>query len=80
MKFKSLENKKYYDKYLLVKNFKSIYQSQNKTKSFTVKKISQNIFFKFLNFIVFTFSKNRQFGELFQKRFAIGICDLGGYR
>ena len=25
-----------------------------------------------------TFSKNQQLGELFQKRFAIGICDLKG--
>ena len=25
-----------------------------------------------------TFSKNRQFGDLFEKRFAGGICDLGG--
>jgi len=27
-----------------------------------------------------TFSKNRQFEDLFQKRFAGGICDLGGPR
>ena len=26
-----------------------------------------------------TFSKNQQFGDLFEKRFAGGICDLGGY-
>ena len=26
----------------------------------------------------FNFSKKQQFGELFQKRFATGICDLGG--
>ena len=33
-----------------------------------------NIFFKCL-----TFLKYQPFGELFQKRFATGICDLGGY-
>ena len=51
--------------------------------------------FKILSFLLFqktnnpvnffknvfaTFSKNRQFGDLFEKRFAGGICDLGGYR
>ena len=32
----------------------------------------------FLNFKFSTFSKKQQFGELFQKRFATGICDLRG--
>ena len=33
---------------------------------------------KFKTFKFVTFSKNQQFGELFQKRFATGICDLRG--
>ena len=34
------------------------------------------VFFVFFNYY---FSKKHQFGELFQKRFAGGICDFGGY-
>ena len=36
------------------------------------------MFPKFLTFKFATFSKNQQIGELFQKRFATGICDLRG--
>ena len=63
----------------LIENFKSIYQSQNKTKSFSVKNISQIIFiFLNLEFHIFYFFKKSTIWELFQKRFANGICDLGG--
>ena len=41
------------------------------------KNIPKNIF-TFSNFKFTTFSTKKQFGELFQKRFATGICDLRG--
>ena len=38
------------------------------------------MFVTFLNFKCVTFSNNQQLRELFQKRFAGGICDFRGAR
>ena len=48
--------------------------------SFSLKNTAQKIFLfsKCSAFKFVTFSKNQQFGELFQKRFASGICDFRG--
>ena len=50
-------------------------------KIFPLKCVSRIIFYfsKFYHFKLLHFSKNQLFGELFQKRFTGGICDLGGH-
>ena len=53
---------------------------RNKTISINKYFANTILFFKILNFYFLTFSKKQEFRELFQKRFATGICDLRGIR
>ena len=63
----------------LMENFKFIYQSQNETKVFVLQIFPTNIcIFQPFKILSLSLKKNQPFRELFQKRFATGICDLRG--
>ena len=58
----------------------SRYQLQNKIKHFPLKNMSEiTFYFHKIQHFKFHFSKKQQLGDLFEKRFAGGICDFRGY-